>query len=540
MPRLLLVDDNPSIHKIAETLLAATPIELVCVDSASAALAAVNRGDHFDVALVDTSMAGMDGWGLLEKLRQIPSTARMPIAMMAGVLDTVDPERIKNAPIQGFLKKPVELRELGERIARLMETPVPEPAAPESAAPEPITPETTTSESAAPEPPTVEPPLPAVPKEISPFATMPAVRIDELPEYRRKEAIPEDLDDLLELTEGDLYPEATVEPTAGMVAEESLDLEELDLDSLRNLPAVPEESVPTPAPFPPVEAPAEPTPQSVALPVEGLDAIATLDRLPTVFPVVDTPPINEVQPDLPEITLTELPDLGPTQDEFLEVSTLSGLPEIEEMVTAEQDSATEIPLAALLEPPMEEAVFTPPLPPLEESLDWSDESESMLAAVEAPGPAPMDLPDAFPEELDLLSVTETALDVEAPITLSLEPAEMAVPSSEAPLVFEEAPLSTEAIVESALREFETEGPVLQPVATLAAEPSEACAEEPASGSVPQKAPLTDSRELLQAMMADPVLMDALAKAVVSRLGDQVLREIAWEVIPEVAERLPRN
>jgi hypothetical protein len=49
-----------------------------------------------------------------------------------------------------------------------------------------------------------------------------------------------------------------------------------------------------------------------------------------------------------------------------------------------------------------------------------------------------------------------------------------------------------------------------------------------------------AKELLDAMLADPVLMDALAKAVVARLGDQVLREIAWDVIPELAERLPRS
>ena len=45
--------------------------------------------------------------------------------------------------------------------------------------------------------------------------------------------------------------------------------------------------------------------------------------------------------------------------------------------------------------------------------------------------------------------------------------------------------------------------------------------------------------MLQTLLADPVLMDQLAKALVSRLGDQVLREIAWEVMPEMAERLNR-
>jgi hypothetical protein len=35
-------------------------------------------------------------------------------------------------------------------------------------------------------------------------------------------------------------------------------------------------------------------------------------------------------------------------------------------------------------------------------------------------------------------------------------------------------------------------------------------------------------------------MDALARAVVARLGDQVLREIAWDVMPELAEKLQRR
>lgn len=512
MPRLLLVDDNPSIHKIAETLLATTPIELVCVDSAAAALERVHRGEHFDVALVDTSMAGMDGWGLLEKLRQTPSTARMPIAMMAGVLDTVDPERIQAAPIQGFLKKPVELRELGDRIARLLETPVPEPPKPEPMVVE-----------SAP-----EPPLPPVPVAVSPFATMPAVRIDELPEYRRKEE-PESLEDLLELTEEDLYPEA--EPEILPVVEESLDLEELDLDSLRNLQELPveplavAESEPTPAPFPPLEEHAQPTPQSVPLPAEELDAIATLDKLPVSLPStpeVELAPLAEMDP--APVAEMELPDLGPAHDDLLEVSTLSGLPEIEELVTAEQVPATEIPLAALLEPPKEEAVFTPPLPPLEESLDWSDESESMLAAVEAPAPLTVDLSESPKDEIDLLDVAELDAGLE-PQTLQLESIEAPEPVVEAvPLASEAAPLSTEAIVESALLESVTEEPVVETVAPPIALPL----------------PSGTSKDLLDAMMADPAMMDALAKAVVARLGDQVLREIAWEVIPEVAERIPRN
>jgi CheY-like chemotaxis protein len=130
MPRLLLVDDNPSIHKIAETLLAASDVQLISCDSGAQAMALVNLGDRFDVALLDTSMLGMDGWTLLQQLREHKATAQMPVAMMAGVLDIVDPEKLRLAPIQGFLKKPVELRDLGDRVRRLMETPVPPPPPP--------------------------------------------------------------------------------------------------------------------------------------------------------------------------------------------------------------------------------------------------------------------------------------------------------------------------------------------------------------------------------------------------------------------------
>jgi hypothetical protein len=46
-----------------------------------------------------------------------------------------------------------------------------------------------------------------------------------------------------------------------------------------------------------------------------------------------------------------------------------------------------------------------------------------------------------------------------------------------------------------------------------------------------------ARAVVQAMLEDPVLVDALVKAVVARMGDQVLREIAWEVMPDLAGRL---
>ena len=97
-------------------------------------------------------------------------------------------------------------------------------------------------------------------------------------------------------------------------------------------------------------------------------------------------------------------------------------------------------------------------------------------------------------------------------------------------------------------------PALEAPAPALAEAAPALAEAaPASvflpAPAPPEAPVTPQPpaaagpadlDPLAAILADPVLMDRLSKAVVARLGDQILREIAWEVIPDLAERIQRN
>ncbi|WP_306590568.1 response regulator [Geothrix sp. 21YS21S-4] len=262
MPRLLLVDDNPSIHRIAESLLAPTDVELVCVDSGAEALSRLEKGDRFDVILVDTAMPGMDGWTLLDRLRGMESTARLPIAVMAGVLDPVDPAKLAKAPIQGFLKKPIELRELGDRVKALLVTPVPAP--------------------------------PSAPAEASPFSTLPPTAVhDLLPASEApdsKPAAPEE--DLLLLTADDLWPEETAAEVPAPdvpTAEIPLELEELDLESLQDL--VPDEDVPTPAP-------GEPPP---ATPEEDAAFLPDLDALDALSSELELPPLPEVESEADEI-----------------------------------------------------------------------------------------------------------------------------------------------------------------------------------------------------------------------------------------------
>ncbi|GLH67476.1 response regulator [Geothrix edaphica] len=440
MPRLLLVDDNPSIHRIAESLLAPTDVELVCVDSAAEALDRFERGEHFDVALVDTVMPGMDGWTLLARLREMEATARLPIALMAGVLDPVDPARLAKAPIQGFLKKPIELRELGDRVRALLASPV-------AAADEP--PAAVVAAPAAP----VAPPA----MDLARTAEMPMPEFrPDVPSIGDSEALPpldlgSDLDlpepgptgsdeDLLLLTAEDLWPEdvpAEAAPVAlpSAAPDVHLELEELDLESLHELTseAAPSEPPPVhpvlavPSDLPPVEAAA---PEALA--AESLASFTDLESFDDLAGGLELPSISEPPP---AETHTILPVAG----------------------------LAAAGLAAAAIPMLERHQETPPAPMVE------------LPVVPVPAP-PAEHLQAAPAE---------------------SPAESRVEAPAAP-----APAASG-----------------QAVAALG------------------QAPLTPDQ--VQALLADPALMDALVKAVVARMGDQVVREIAWEVMPDLAGRLQR-
>ncbi|MBK8792068.1 MAG: response regulator [Holophaga sp.] len=474
MPRLLLVDDNPSIHKIAESLLAPTDIELVCVESAKDALNRVAAGEHFDVALVDTSMPLMDGWGLLKELRLHPATASMPIAMMAGVLDTVDPTQIDHPSIQGFLKKPVELRDLGSRVHALLLMPV-----------------------AIPEPPTEDP---------SPFSTMPAVKLSDLgttPAAEEVVDVPADnLADILVLEESDLWPEPALvagtrtedlSPFSEIPPEEHLDLEEFDLDSLRNLTSnVPAMVLPAVV-EPPVAPMPEPIVEDVVEPLPAPEP----EPMPSAFDLFVEAPAELEEADT---TPQELPDLGPETEPTFDASSF--------------DSASFDGLDSLSDEALE---LPPPAMPQEPSLQADPDFLSDLGEVSSPG--------------DVAVIDWSQESQWMPGTMPVTPAFVADHSEAHAEAQVEEP--AEGVVQAT-----TEAPaepdvnLIQPVEPEPAPIPEMAAPAPAHTQEPEA--------LLQALLGNPHLMDQLTKAIVAKLSDQALREIAWEVMPELAERLNRH
>lgn len=485
MPRLLLVDDNPSIHKIAETLLGSSSIELICVGSASEALMMLDSGERFDVALLDTAMPGMDGWELLARMRKHPDSAFIPIAMMAGVLDTVDPEQLKRAPIQGFIKKPIELRELAERVQQLLATAV------------------ILAEHEG---------IQEEPRVLSPLSTVPGTKIKSLPEFRGvvdgpplQEIQPSrithlsdandsnDQDDLLLLTPEDFwFEEAPIEPG-------SPDF----LLAQATAQAMAETEIETPTPL---MGPVDST-----LDLEELDLEALKD-----LPNEETPTLPEV-PSVPEVSYEQQPQRS--EEPFGETA--------------------EVPLHAESAPATEASVITDEL--LGEETLAIPGLAIRAQALSAYEPNAVDFPahEFLTEDISAHALSDLS---EVPDFEDLTPEALSA-ENPAPPMFEEAVSHAELNEESAfpsvaayaLPAAAPESPAPPP--PLIASTASALPNLPAVASG-EEAP-RDAAALVQVLMSDPVLMDALAKAVVARLGDQALREIAWELMPELAEKLPR-
>ena len=261
MPRLLLVDDNPSIHKIVASLLDSTAIGVLHANDAEEALKFIESGAEFDVALVDTSLPKIDGWELLERIRSDARTESRPVAMMAGVLEDVDLARVEKAPIQAFLRKPVDLRDLSNKVEALvampnMRTMTPlqpaEPAAPPDAplqSAEPAVPPDVPSQPAEPAAPPdapLQPTEPAVLPDVPSQPAEPAV----LPDVPLQPAEPAPSDILVleaqdlaqeialaELSEADAHEAEGSSEECAMEETISIELEDLDLSKIDQLVA---------------------------------------------------------------------------------------------------------------------------------------------------------------------------------------------------------------------------------------------------------------------------------------------------------------
>ena len=118
--RVLVVDDEPDARELVAAVLTGRGAEVVSVGSAGEALEEMER-QRFDVLVSDIGMPVMDGYALIEKVRQLPAErgGRIPAAALTAYAGVEDRMRVLSAGYQMHIPKPVEPAELTTVVASL-------------------------------------------------------------------------------------------------------------------------------------------------------------------------------------------------------------------------------------------------------------------------------------------------------------------------------------------------------------------------------------------------------------------------------------
>jgi CheY-like chemotaxis protein len=117
--RILIVEDEQDAGEIIESLLAHYHLETVRVPTGEDAYAVLQQ-QHYDAAIVDLFLPGMDGIRLIQTIRSNPAIANMPcIAITAYNSSTMRKEAME-AGYNRFYAKPINHAELSLGLRELL------------------------------------------------------------------------------------------------------------------------------------------------------------------------------------------------------------------------------------------------------------------------------------------------------------------------------------------------------------------------------------------------------------------------------------
>ena len=118
MPRILIVDDEPSMQEFLEILLGRDGYDVVTCGSASEATVALEV-DEFDLVLSDIQMPGMNG---LELLQHVQNSAPDTLVVLITAHGTAESavEAMKHGAYD-YLTKPCSVDEIRQVVERALE-----------------------------------------------------------------------------------------------------------------------------------------------------------------------------------------------------------------------------------------------------------------------------------------------------------------------------------------------------------------------------------------------------------------------------------
>jgi len=112
---VLIVDDNEKNLRLARDVLHLGGFRTLEAASGTEGVA-LARGHRPDVVLMDIRLPDMDGTEATRLLKGDPETAEIPVVALTSLAMKGDRESLLAAGFDGYLEKPISVRELADQV----------------------------------------------------------------------------------------------------------------------------------------------------------------------------------------------------------------------------------------------------------------------------------------------------------------------------------------------------------------------------------------------------------------------------------------
>ncbi len=115
MPSILVVDDESVVRNVVSTLLKQAGYDVTIAEYGLTGYSLAQTGQP-DLVLLDLMMPVVDGFEVLRRLKDDPSTRHIPVIMLTAKIDAASERECMRLGAADYIKKPWGPRELEERI----------------------------------------------------------------------------------------------------------------------------------------------------------------------------------------------------------------------------------------------------------------------------------------------------------------------------------------------------------------------------------------------------------------------------------------
>ncbi|MFL6282580.1 MAG: response regulator [Pyrinomonadaceae bacterium] len=119
--KLLLADDSPTVRKVVELFFGEEGYEVVAVGGGEEALRELEAGRPPDVLLADVVMPGPNGYELCERVKRDSRLGRVPVVLLVGTFEPFNEAEARRVGADTVLTKPFQsIRDLVSKVGSLL------------------------------------------------------------------------------------------------------------------------------------------------------------------------------------------------------------------------------------------------------------------------------------------------------------------------------------------------------------------------------------------------------------------------------------